>query len=450
MKKDSIEYEITCRMFDVLATRASQSNGPRINTKVFGRWVGHEWDCIEYLIVLIERYCHEKDIRSLSALVVLPSGDDVSFPGKWFGQYIQDIIKKKIPEWKHPLTLKQKEWHYKYWPQLRKEWKTIDIHKKAKDFREWLTHEDWFEWPSTMAPLGPGEITSTPMHSDGLFSYLEYHVGKTGAQEEERRDILDRIFGDELPRINSDEYMAEFGKPKSPQRLQKMANFLAAEARNYARNQTSDYSEAISDYKSDLDYLYEKYYVREFRFDQPGVGFDWPDLSDIAVKTESSPKKVNWKIIPHEAGHAPDTSTNTHGHQPQPTPETEPKPTPPEPAHPVESEDPVTSPMEDEENKTPWFPGSDSPTEDEKTTKPEPSKRSNKPVVAVAIAIIIVVMILTFIMKASFVKANLRGVSFEPLPDSPMRIADNGRKLERNNNTHRFSFVVHPKLFQQA
>ena len=65
--------------------------------------------------------------------------------------------------------------------------------------------------------------------------------------------------------------MQGFGTPKTPQRLNKMADFLSAEARNFKRKQSMNYSKAIADYEQDLDYLYNKYYVDKFNFAWPST-----------------------------------------------------------------------------------------------------------------------------------------------------------------------------------
>lgn len=145
---------------------------------------------------------------------------------------------------------------------------------------------DWFEWPSTVAPPGRGKILPV-RYPEGLLSFVGYRVGKTkGPPDDDRKDILDKVFHNKLPRVNSDSYMAEFGDPEQPARLEKMAHVLAAMARNYSRNDTRDYSVAIRHYKMDLDYLYDKYYVGKFRFHEKPGGFEWPDLSDLPVESK--------------------------------------------------------------------------------------------------------------------------------------------------------------------
>lgn len=139
---------------------------------------------------------------------------------------------------------------------------------------------EWFKWPTTFAPIGDGTLDASGWHEKGLFSSVGYHVGKDGEHPRIRHRILDCIFDYELPKVNSEEYMSEFGIPESSQRLDKMANFLAAGARNFSRH-SADYSRTIDDYKGDLKYLYDKYYVGVFHFDQHPSNasyFEWPQI----------------------------------------------------------------------------------------------------------------------------------------------------------------------------
>lgn len=131
--------------------------------------------------------------------------------------------------------------------------------------------DSYFEWPTTYAPKGDGTLDTSDWPENGLFSHVGYHVGNDGEHPDARRYILDCIFHNELPKVKSVEYMSEFGIPESSKRLQKMANHLAAMARNYKHNEHADYSQAIEDYESDLEYLYDKYYVGVFHFDWPQI-----------------------------------------------------------------------------------------------------------------------------------------------------------------------------------
>ena len=153
---------------------------------------------------------------------------------------------------------------------------------EAERKRQWEQYrrEGYFPWPSTDAPAsgpGGGFRGEKPWYTDGLLSYVGYKVGNDGVRQQIRERILDCVFHNNLPRVRGDgfgveRYMSEWGDKQTPQRLKKMANCIATFARNAKRRVDHDMSEAISNWKVDLDYLYRTYYVGEFHF-------DWPEIS---------------------------------------------------------------------------------------------------------------------------------------------------------------------------
>lgn len=131
--------------------------------------------------------------------------------------------------------------------------------------------DGFFDWPSTDAPASiHGYVGDVFHYQDGLLRYVGYSVGRQGEPQTVRRQILDCVFHNVLPRVQSPEYMADWNAPTTAARLQKIAESIAAFARNAKRNARNDYSEAIADWESDLEYLFHEYYVRRF-------GFAWPD-----------------------------------------------------------------------------------------------------------------------------------------------------------------------------
>jgi len=140
---------------------------------------------------------------------------------------------------------------------------------------------EWFKWPTTDALMGDGTLDTSGWYELGLLKYVGYHAGNNGEHPEVRRHILDCVFRYELPHVNSDEYMSEFGTPKSSQRLRKIANVLASSAIKLKGKTHADCSQAIADYESDLEYLYDEYYVGVFHFDRHPANaghFDWPQI----------------------------------------------------------------------------------------------------------------------------------------------------------------------------
>ncbi len=133
-----------------------------------------------------------------------------------------------------------------------------------------LKEEGFFEWPSTDAPASIYGFSGDQFfYKDGLLSYVGYRVGRNGAPQDTRLQILDCVFHNELPNVDSAEYMEGWGSPNTTARLQKIAESIAAFTRNAKRNRGHDYSEAITNWEGDLGYLYDEYYVDRFRFGWP-------------------------------------------------------------------------------------------------------------------------------------------------------------------------------------
>jgi hypothetical protein len=132
-----------------------------------------------------------------------------------------------------------------------------------------------FDWPTTAVEDRSHSTTinfadmSTP--ETGLLSHMGYRVGRSGLIQESRRRILDEVMAMHLlPASDNDrQYAEQWGTPSSPRRLKKLADCLASFAKSSKRKKTKDYSEAIADWESDLDYLRTRY--SHLRSD-----FDWP------------------------------------------------------------------------------------------------------------------------------------------------------------------------------
>ncbi|WP_349269884.1 hypothetical protein MPNTM1_00393 [Mycolicibacterium parafortuitum] len=109
--------------------------------------------------------------------------------------------------------------------------------------RKIVVNLDTGEWPTT-----------------GVLGFLGYRVGRTGLGETARRGILAEALSVELvagsPAATA--YIAEWGPPNSNRRLQKMVNSLSAFARS-ARRRSADFSQAIADWESDLNWLRATY-----------------------------------------------------------------------------------------------------------------------------------------------------------------------------------------------
>lgn len=147
---------------------------------------------------------------------------------------------------------------------------------------EWLrrtsergTSEEYFPWPSTEANPGGGTLATHGWPPEGMLDFVGYHVGSTkGIPSRLRRQILLEIFHGVLPPAFPQTYLAEWGKPGSVGRLQKLAETIAALTRNAKRRRDHSLGVAIDEWEADLEFLYEDFYVGKFHF-------GWPTTSDF-------------------------------------------------------------------------------------------------------------------------------------------------------------------------
>lgn len=126
-----------------------------------------------------------------------------------------------------------------------------------------------FRWPTT-AVIGDSASALRLAHFDyeeGLLKFMGYAVGQLGAYRTRRRQVLNYVFNEKIPKVQSYDYMAEWGDPTSAKRLQKLANSLATFARNAKRRRTSDMEHAIAEWEEDLAYLKNTYFDGLFSFD---------------------------------------------------------------------------------------------------------------------------------------------------------------------------------------
>ncbi len=146
-----------------------------------------------------------------------------------------------------------------------------------------------FIWPSTaIMPSGEALDGDQFWYKEGILSFMGYRVGFSGVPSGNRRDILDFVYNEMLPRVNSHEYMAQWSSPKTGRRLRKMANTIAALSRNAKRNQFADMSAAIADWEADLEYIKRQYYVGKY-------DFIWP-LTHILIKKVSNTGSNQLKV----------------------------------------------------------------------------------------------------------------------------------------------------------
>ena len=128
----------------------------------------------------------------------------------------------------------------------------------------------YFDWPTTAASPGAGQLGNYHWVAEGMLSYLGYRVSQAAELgERQRQALLRRIFKMRLPPLESPAYLREWGSPSSPDRLKKMADSIASFARLAKYRSFSQQHDAIGAWERDLSMLREEFYVAKF-------GFAWP------------------------------------------------------------------------------------------------------------------------------------------------------------------------------
>lgn len=126
----------------------------------------------------------------------------------------------------------------------------------------------WLAWPSTFIALSSDGSLLLDSPEVGILSYMGYRVGARGLAAAERRAVLAEVFDSRLPNINSLEYMQSWGRPKSKERLKKMADSMAAFCQNQKRRGNVL---AASHYEEDLRWLHKNYFSGRFKFQWPRI-----------------------------------------------------------------------------------------------------------------------------------------------------------------------------------
>ncbi|VVN47356.1 hypothetical protein [Pseudomonas fluorescens] len=126
------------------------------------------------------------------------------------------------------------------------------------DWKAYL--KSFLKWPTTDAPASLSELVDVGWIKAGLLSHFGYHVGMSGQPPAARIKILDKLFNETLAVHYFDEgYLGEWAKPCSLERLLKMAKTIAALCRN-AKRSSGNFTQAISDWEEDLEYLRRTHY----------------------------------------------------------------------------------------------------------------------------------------------------------------------------------------------
>lgn len=146
---------------------------------------------------------------------------------------------------------------------------TIANHHPALKFLS----ESELEWPRRIVPVLPSEFR--PFDADGRVDasplhVMGYAVGKThGRPASERHRLLSQAFEGNIPWVDSEQYMSDWGRPRTRRRLWRIANHLGWLARSWKR--LPSHRVAVTDWVSDLTHLKRSYY-------RPWMRFKWPEV----------------------------------------------------------------------------------------------------------------------------------------------------------------------------
>jgi hypothetical protein len=116
------------------------------------------------------------------------------------------------------------------------------------------------EWPPfALVPRGEGLSGKVFPYAQGMLSFMGYRVGANSSLTTmQRRGILTYVYLGELPRLENERYMQEWGSPGSRKRLHKLKNAIMAFLRN-AQRRRSNMALAIQEWQEDLQFIHQAF-----------------------------------------------------------------------------------------------------------------------------------------------------------------------------------------------
>lgn len=209
--------------------------------------------------------------KPLLAIKVMNDADILSFMESLPAKPVRDLL----AIWRNAVRIVADDTKEQYHRQSRVMLRAIEAEWNDRSAKADLAES--FRWPDAGIR---GAVKEDDRKSDcfadlvehGMLKEMGYTVGRNGLSSPVRQKMLTEIFRRSLPPIFPKPYMDQWGANGSARRLHKIADSLAAFARNAGR-MSGNYDEAISDWKADLEYLYERHYAGQF-------GFSWPKRVD--------------------------------------------------------------------------------------------------------------------------------------------------------------------------
>lgn len=163
-------------------------------------------------------------------------------------------------EWDNPNKLSEIEYELSF----RSRRAALKLHEQVSARLSRLQNRP-LAWSTVASPSSMPLENNRFRQKRGLLREYGYKVGEMGLSIQERRAILDRICLTPLQAEGQtpdwEDYLAEWGKPRTEKRLKKLAACLAAFSRNAKRRDPEGMAQAIRDWEDDLNYLKRKYAV---------------------------------------------------------------------------------------------------------------------------------------------------------------------------------------------
>ena len=227
-----------------------------------------------------------EDFKEPSAPVMVNKREKASAPLKVMTEddilaFMVSLPKKSVRDllviWRNAVRIVSDETREPYHHQSRVMIRAIEHEWDQRSANADLVES--FRWPDAgVRGVSKGDERNSRCFADlvdhGMLKEMGYTVGRNGLSSAVRQQMLTEIFRRSLPPVFPKPYMDQWGANGSARRLHKIADSLAAFARNASRMR-GNYDEAISDWKEDLEYLHERHYAGQF-------GFGWPQRLDLA------------------------------------------------------------------------------------------------------------------------------------------------------------------------
>jgi len=134
-----------------------------------------------------------------------------------------------------------------------------------------------FEWPEII----PEEDYGVPKNPRARGKWVDesplkrmgYTVGKTSGQAlNDRRSLLNNAYKGDIPYVEDDEYMDEWGRPFHSKRLWRIAHHIArliSDGKRGKEEHLTRMAHAVEDWQEDLDWMEEQFYTNRMRFRWP-------------------------------------------------------------------------------------------------------------------------------------------------------------------------------------